>query len=488
MALERLNRAATPRQFPGHGGREGAPQAPRHLQGRPGRLREGRGDRGVPPLPHLPGRPQRPPLPHAGVGGHRGPAGRHPLHQPRQAPLPGGHRLLRQRTGAGRAGALRDPPHPPGGCAPRGRGGDPGADGPPGHLESRRLRTAPGRGASQRRGPGAARGAGDLAVAEITAHVPVMLQEVVEQLQLPPEGRMLDLTLGLGGHAEAILARSGPGLRLLGVDRDPEARAAARARLGADARLTILADTYEDVWDHPAFEAWRALQAPEGLDGVLMDLGCSMLQLRDPKRGFSFREEGPLDMRMDPDQGPTALQWIAEQDATSLAAALFSYGQERASRPIARAILLAFQAGRLHSTRDLAEAVYTVIPREPAKRKGLSDPATRTFQAIRIAVNGELERLGEALRRAVAQLKPGGRIAVISFHSLEDRIVKRSFRHLAGIWDGPGRQPPEPLPRLLRLVHPGGIVPSEAELSANPASRSARLRVAERISETPEAS
>lgn len=314
-------------------------------------------------------------------------------------------------------------------------------------------------------------------------HVPVLLQEVLDGLPVPSGGRVLDLTLGLGGHAEAILARCDGTVRYLGVDRDPEARAQVKARLGGDARLTVLGDTYEDVWSNPAFEAWWNLQAPEGVDVALMDLGVSSLHLRSAERGFSFREEGPLDMRMDPERGITALQWIAEQDERTLADALYQYGEERASRPIARAILAAFQEGRLHTTTELAAAVYTVLPREPAKRKGQIDPATRTFQAVRIAVNGELERLELALRAAVQHLRAGGRLGVISFHSLEDRIVKRTLRHLAGIWDGPGRQAPEPLPKEVRLVHPGGLVPTEAECAANPPSRSARLRIAEKCSD-----
>ncbi len=312
-------------------------------------------------------------------------------------------------------------------------------------------------------------------------HIPVLLQEVLDALPLPPGARILDLTLGLGGHAEALLRRCDAHARYLGVDRDPEARALARERLGSDPRLSILAGAHEDIWRDPVFQAWTAEHAPEGFDAILADLGVSTLQLKSPARGFSFRDEGPLDMRMDTEHGPTALEWIQRQDEGTLAYALFHYGEERASRPIARAILKALQEGRLRTTRDLAEAVYTVIPREPAKRKGLADPATRTFQGIRIAVNGELERLGSALEAAVEHLRPCGRLAVISFHSLEDRIVKQTLRRLAGTYDGPGRFAPEPLPKLVKLVRPGGVAPSEAECSANPPSRSARLRVAERL-------
>src|SRR5512133_3019884 len=301
----------------------------------------------------------------------------------------------------------------------------------------------------------------------IPVHVPVLLQEVLDNLVLPPAARVLDLTLGLGGHAEALLARCDGASRYLGVDRDPEARYQARRRLGDDIRLEILAG--------------KAEFAPGGFDAILADLGVSTLQLRTPERGFSFRDEGPLDMRMDTSSGLTALEWIAEQTDESLADAIYQYGEERASRPIARAILRAHREGRLATTKDLAQAVYTVIPREPAKRKGQSDPATRTFQAIRIAVNGELDRLAASLESAIAHLRPGGRLAVISFHSLEDRIVKQTLRRLAGIYDGPGRTAPVELPKILKLVHPGGLAPSEAEAAANPPSRSARLRVAERL-------
>ncbi len=312
-------------------------------------------------------------------------------------------------------------------------------------------------------------------------HVPVLLQEVLDSLPVPPAARILDLTLGLGGHAEALLARADADARYLGVDRDPEARAAARERLGQDARLSILAGTYEEVWDDPAFQAWMSLQAHEGLDVVLMDLGVSTLQLRTPMRGFSFREEGPLDMRMNTEDGPTALDWLEQQDDASLADAIYQFGEERASRPIARAILKALRAGALATTTDLANAIYTVLPKVVKGRRVPLDPATRTFQAIRIAVNRELEGLSPALERAVEALRPGGRLGVISFHSLEDRIAKQTLRRLAGVYDGPGRHAPAELPKLVRLIHPGGFAPSDAECAANPPSRSARLRVAERL-------
>lgn len=312
-------------------------------------------------------------------------------------------------------------------------------------------------------------------------HVPVLLNEVLEQLALPEGGRALDLTLGLGGHAEALLAGADAGVRYLGVDRDPQARALAAARLGSDARLSILASAHEDVWENEAFRAWKAEHAPRGFDVILADLGVSSLQLKSPERGFSFRDEGPLDMRMDTEHGATALEWLREQDETSLAHVLWTYGEEKFSRPIARAILK--QLDVMATTKDLAAAIHTVLPKRPYTKAGkpATDPATRSFQAIRIAVNGELSRLEETLEQAVAHLRPGGRLGVISFHSLEDRIVKQLFRRLAGVYDGPGRFAPVELPKVLRLVNPGGFAPSDEECRANPPSRSARLRVAERI-------
>jgi 16S rRNA (cytosine1402-N4)-methyltransferase len=313
-------------------------------------------------------------------------------------------------------------------------------------------------------------------------HIPVLLHEVLDTLVLPPGARVLDLTLGLGGHAEALLRRCDGDSRYMGVDRDPEARALAQARLGHDPRLSVTASTYEDLWRQPDFQAWKERHAPEGFDAILADLGVSSFQLKAASRGFSFREEGPLDMRMDTESGMTALEWIQRQDEGTLAFALKTYGEERLGKLIARSILTALHEGRLATTLDLADAVYKVIPKEPAKRKGLSDPATRTFQAIRIAVNGELERLAPSLEEAVRALRPGGRLAVISFHSLEDRIVKQTFRRLAGIYDGPNRVPPEPLPKVVKLVHPGGLEASAEELASNPPSRSARLRAVERLS------
>lgn len=312
-------------------------------------------------------------------------------------------------------------------------------------------------------------------------HVPVLCQEVLDHLPDRASLRALDLTLGLGGHAEAILAKLPQDARYLGVDRDAAARETASKRLAGDDRFTILASTYEDLWETEAFEVYQKKEAPQGFDFILADLGISTLQLKDAERGFSFMNEGPLDMRMNPDSGLSALEWLEEQTETTLADALYQFGEERASRPISRSILRAFNEGQLKTTLDLAKAVYKVLPQEIARRKKQSDPATRTFQAIRIAVNGELVRLAESLERAVFALAPEGRLAVISFHSLEDRIVKQTFKRLAGFYDGPGRQAPQPLPVHVRLLTPKGLAPTEEECACNPPSRSARLRVVERL-------
>ena len=309
----------------------------------------------------------------------------------------------------------------------------------------------------------------------------MMLNEVVEALSLPAGGRALDLTLGPGGHAEALLSNADSGALYLGIDRDAEARSAAMERLGHDGRFSALASTYEDVWTQPGFLGWVAENAPEGFDVIFADLGMSSLQLRDPNRGFSFMATGPLDMRMDQGSGISALEWLEQQDETTLADTLYKFGGERASRRIARAVLAALGDGRLKTTVDLAEAVYSILPRSAARRNGRVDPATRTFQAIRIAVNSELAGLGKTIETAAVMLKPFGRIGVISFHSLEDRIVKQTYRRLAGIFDGPGREPPEPLPKYLQLIYPGGVRPGQAECMQNPPSRSARLRLARRV-------
>ncbi len=297
-------------------------------------------------------------------------------------------------------------------------------------------------------------------------HRPVLLEEVLEVLDVRAQGRYVDATYGRGGHARAILARLGPGGRLLVLDRDPEAVAHARARLGADPRVDVAHASFARLGELLDARGWRGR-----VDGVLMDLGVSSPQLEDPARGFSFLREGPLDMRMDPAAGESAADWLARAPEREIARVLRDYGEERYARRIARAIV---RARPLRTTRELAEVVAAAVPRrEPGRH-----PATRTFQAVRIHVNRELEALRAGLEQAVEALAPGGRIAVISFHSLEDRIVKRFLRARARpASPAPGLPAPPPTLRLLgRPRRPG-----EAEVAANPRARSAVLRAAERL-------
>ncbi|ROR29676.1 16S rRNA (cytosine(1402)-N(4))-methyltransferase RsmH [Inmirania thermothiophila] len=305
------------------------------------------------------------------------------------------------------------------------------------------------------------------------AHVPVMPAEVLESLAVRPQGCYVDATYGRGGHAAAILAQLGPEGRLVVMDRDPEAVAHARRHLGGDPRVWVLHGSFARLGELLA-EAGVA----GGVDGLLMDLGVSSPQLDDPARGFSFLRDGPLDMRMDPDEGESAAAWLARAGEREIAQVLRDYGEERYARRIARAICAARAEGPIRTTGRLAAVVAAAVPtREPGRH-----PATRTFQALRIRVNGELEALEAALPQAVEALAPGGRLAVIAFHSLEDRIVKRFLRREARGGDGP---PDLPLPasamrprlRLLgRARRPGA-----AEVEANPRARSAVLRVAERL-------
>lgn len=285
-------------------------------------------------------------------------------------------------------------------------------------------------------------------------HAPVLLAEVLAQLAPRTGGLYVDATLGRGGHAEAILEASAPDGRLVGVDRDPRAleeTAPRLARFGQRVRLV-----------HAAFADLTDVLAGERADGLLADLGVSSPQLDDPSRGFSFRAEGPLDMRMDPTRGPSALELIAENDERELADLIFRLGEERRSRPIARAIKRLEAAGELHTTGDLRRAVVSVLG---PRRSGGIDPATRTFQALRLAVNGELEQLGALLEAAPEVLADGGVAAIISFHSLEDRAVKRAFRGDAR-WAPTTKKP---------------IVATDEENAQNPRARSAKLRAARRV-------
>jgi 16S rRNA (cytosine1402-N4)-methyltransferase len=300
-------------------------------------------------------------------------------------------------------------------------------------------------------------------------HATVLLNEAVEMLQIKPEGVYVDCTYGRGGHSRQILKTLGPQGRLIALDKDPMAVAAAQ--IIRDARFQIVHRKFEDFRD-----VLSELNV-EKVDGVLLDLGVSSPQLDDAQRGFSFRFDAPLDMRMDTSHGVTAAQWLATVDEGFLAEVISDYGEERFARKIARALVASRQESPINTTRQLSEIVaQTVRTREPGK-----NPATRTFQAIRIYINGELEELESVLPQCVDKLKIGGRLAVISFHSLEDRIVKRFMRDMAQ-----GDKLPRNLPiravdiplGKLRLVGKA-IQASAQELEINPRARSAVLRVAE---------
>jgi len=286
-------------------------------------------------------------------------------------------------------------------------------------------------------------------------HASVLLAESLELLAVRPGGLYVDGTVGPGGHAAAILERSGPSGRLLGLDRDAEVLEGAGQRLlpfGARARLA-----------HADYREIPRLLAGERADGVLLDLGLSSVQLDTPERGFSFRTEGPLDMRMDRSGGETAADLVNRMSEPDLADLIYRFGEDRASRRIARAIVSARRQERIRTTTELADIVRRAAGR--SRRPGL-DPATRTFQALRIGVNRELEGLGPALSAIAGCLAPRGRLAVIAFQSLEDREVKHTFRELAR----------EGFVLLTRRP----LRPSDAETARNPRARSARLRGLER--------
>ncbi|HKK02627.1 MAG TPA: 16S rRNA (cytosine(1402)-N(4))-methyltransferase RsmH [Gammaproteobacteria bacterium] len=304
-------------------------------------------------------------------------------------------------------------------------------------------------------------------------HAPVLLEEALEGLAIRAAGHYLDATLGRGGHAAAILERLGGAGRLLVVDRDPEAIRAGERRFFGDRRVSIVRGNFselERIAREAGFEA--------GFDGMLLDVGVSSPQLDDPARGFSFMREGPLDMRMDPDSGSSAAQWLAHATERDIVRVLRDYGEERHARRIARAIVAAREAEPIETTRRLAEVIAGAVPgREPGKH-----PATRSFQAIRIFINDELAELDAALEASLVLLKPGGRLCVISFHSLEDRRVKRFMRRQAETtepWRGLPEVPAHARPKMA-LVGKARRA-GEAEVAANPRARSAVLRAAERV-------
>jgi 16S rRNA (cytosine1402-N4)-methyltransferase len=309
----------------------------------------------------------------------------------------------------------------------------------------------------------------DDSVSAAPAHIPVMLEEALAGLNLRNDGTYLDGTFGRGGHARALLARLGPDGRLLLMDRDPAALAVARAEFGDDPRVAIRHGSFADLLE------WDA--ARTGLDGVLLDLGVSSPQLDDASRGFSFQSDAPLDMRMDPTHGESAARFLARANEAQITDVLWQFGEERHSRRIARAIVERRRETPIERTGELADLIaQTIGRREPGKH-----PATRSFQALRIAVNGELDALERGLQGALARLRPGGRLVVISFHSLEDRIVKRFVR--AESQQAPTRHGlPPPAPAVLRLKPVGGAqFPDARETALNPRARSAVLRVAERL-------
>jgi 16S rRNA (cytosine1402-N4)-methyltransferase len=302
-------------------------------------------------------------------------------------------------------------------------------------------------------------------------HQPVLLEEAVSSLRIESDGKYLDATFGRGGHSRAIMARLTEQGRLFTLDKDPQAVAAGLEEWREEPRFSISQGSFAEM-DRMV----REWQVEESLDGILFDLGVSSPQLDDPERGFSFAKDGPLDMRMDPTKGVSAADWLAEAPEREMSRVFWELGEERYARRIARGIVEARQQQSLTTTKQLAELIEDTIGRKEKKH-----PATRCFQAIRIFVNDELGDLACGLEAAIRQLRPGGRLVVISFHSLEDRLVKRTFREAVR----PGRirrnLPDHPdWTQKLKLVGKA-IRPSEQEISANPRARSAVMRVAEKI-------
>ena len=296
------------------------------------------------------------------------------------------------------------------------------------------------------------------------SHIPVLRDAAVDSLITDPDGRYVDATFGRGGHSRLILSRLASAGRLIAFDKDPQAVAAA-AREIDDFRFTVR---------HEGFRQLAQL-GTASVAGVLFDLGLSSPQVDTPERGFSFRLDGPLDMRMDTSRGETVADWLLTADVGQIAEVIRDYGEERFAVPIAKAIVARRQERRpVSTTAELARLVADAVKtREPGQ-----NPATRTFQAFRIHVNAELEELQQALEASLHVLQPGGRLVVISFHSLEDRIVKRFIaRHARDAFD---RRAPFAPPRAMRLEALGRFRPAAAELAANPRSRSAVMRVAQR--------
>lgn len=305
-------------------------------------------------------------------------------------------------------------------------------------------------------------------------HLPVLLQEAVEALAIRPDGIYLDGTFGRGGHSKSIMQQLGPEGRLLAVDKDPEAIRTAAELFGDDERFEIVRGSFTMLEQEVKQRGWTGK-----VNGILLDLGVSSPQLDDADRGFSFRADGPLDMRMDPDSGISAADWLAKASDGDIADALKEYGEERYAKRIARAIVDSReQDGPILTTGRLAKVVTAANPRWEKNK----DPATRSFQGIRIYINRELDDLDDVLTQVLNILAPGGRLAVISFHSLEDRRVKQFMRREAR-----GGEFPLDLPITQAEFNPNirlvgkAVRASESELAINPRARSAVLRIAERM-------
>ena len=304
------------------------------------------------------------------------------------------------------------------------------------------------------------------------AHVPVLLGPVLEGLEIIADGLYVDGTFGRGGHSSAILKQLNAGGRLIAIDRDPQAIAAAVPQLTNDPRFTLIRSDFANLarqLDEMGFTG--------GVDGLLLDLGVSSPQLDEAKRGFSFLRDGPLDMRMDPDAGISAAEWLKTANEKALKQVIYKYSEERDASRIARAIVAARAISKIETTRQLADVVSSVVPAHTRKKH----PATKTFQAIRIFINDELEQLEAVLEQSLELFATGGRLSVISFHSLEDRIVKRFMRDASREpeqWRGMPNVPAEFRPKL-KLI--GKVITASAEeIAANVRARSARLRIAER--------
>ena len=307
-------------------------------------------------------------------------------------------------------------------------------------------------------------------------HITVLLQEAVKGLAIKPDGVYIDGTFGRGGHSRAILERLGPNGRLIAIDRDPRAIEAGELLATQDKRFSLHHAAMSELSD----VLKRAVgEKAEAVDGMLADLGVSSPQLEVEERGFSFRFNGPLDMRMDTTRGETVEEWLNAASEQKIGEVIWRYGEERFARQIARAVVAARVIGRIRTTRELAELVgKTVRTREPGQH-----PATRTFQAFRIFINQELEEITQVLPQAVDSLRTGGRLVVIAFHSLEDRIVKRFMQNAAKADHLPSKLPirANEINDATLVIIGKPVKPADAEIAANPRARSAIMRIAEKL-------